>query len=709
MDAHSGKTIWFTGLSGSGKSTLSSMLKTLLEAKGESVVLLDGDTLRSGLNRDLGFSALDRAENIRRAAEVAKILCDAGHTVLAAFITPLESMRQAVRGLFRPDAFVEIFLDCPLAVCETRDPKGLYGRARKADISEFTGVSSPFEPPCMSELLVPTGRQTVEESLKAIQSFLEGRFPDPALSYSTGRGQLSRKSQRKVAVIGLDCVPPSLIFSEWGSDLPTLRSLMEHGTWGSLQSTDPPITIPAWTAMTTGKDPGELGLYGFRNRQGHDYREMVTVNSSHVRVPRVWSYLEDAGKSSILLGIPQTYPPQPHNGVTVSGFPVPDCCAEFTYPPQLAADLESMAGGEYLVDVKDFRSKSSERLLSEIYGMVERRFRVAADFLIHRPWEFFMMVEIAPDRLHHGFWRHLDENLQDYKPGSPYGNVIKDFYKFLDSRVGSLLALLGDDTTVMVVSDHGARSSLGGVCINEWLISNGFLVLRQFPCTETPLTADLVDWSRTTAWSEGGYYARIFLNVKGREPEGIVEPSQYEALRGELASRLRQMTDENGERLANCVLKPQEIYWVCLNVPPDLMVYFDGLSRRSIGTVGRCEILRPADSTGLDEANHDPQGIFIFTRLSDLRRGIRRGKRVEKVSCLDITPTILREFDVPIPPDLRGSPVDIDGIGATAKADDPLPLCLCQQARPSVEPEAVGFTPEEEEMVKKRLMELGYV
>src|SRR5208337_2498914 len=168
--------------------------------------------------------------------------------------------------------------------------------------------------------------------------------------------------------------------------------------------------------------------------------------------------------------------------------------------------------------------------------------------------------------------------------------------------------------------------------------------LRQIPCTETPLTADLVDWSLTTAWSEGGYYARIFLNIKGREPEGIVEPSKCEALRVELATRLQQMTDENGEPLANCVLKPQEIYRVCRNVPPDLMVYFDGLSRRSIGTVGHGEILRPANSTGLDDANHDPEGIFISARMSDLRGGIRRGRFVEKVSCLDITPTILREF-----------------------------------------------------------------
>jgi adenylyl-sulfate kinase len=709
MAAHNGKTIWFTGLSGSGKSTLSSMLKIVLESRGGSVVLLDGDALRSGLNRDLGFSALDRAENIRRAAEVAKILCDAGHTVLSAFITPLESIRHAVRGLFELDEFVEIFLDCPLPVCEARDPKGLYCRARRGDIAEFTGISSPFERPCASELVVPTGKQTVEESLDEILRFLEHRFPHLAFGCSQGRHQRQRRSQRKVAVIGLDCVPPSLIFEEWGDDLPTLRALMTHGTWGPLRSTDPPITIPAWTTITTGKDPGELGLYGFRNRQGNDYREMVTVNSSHIKVPRVWSYLEEADKPSILLGIPQTYPPEPHYGITISGFPVPDSCSEFTYPRELVAELPSIAGGEYLLDVRDFRTRAKDSLLSDMYSMVERRFRIAGDFLLHKAWEFFMMVEIAPDRLHHGFWRYLDTNHQGRDLGSPYGNVIKNFYKFLDSRIGSLLALLGDETTVMVVSDHGARTSVGGVCINEWLIRNGFLVLRQSPRAETPLTPDLVDWSRTAAWSEGGYYARIFLNVKGREPEGFVEPPHYEELREELASRLRQMTDENGQPFENRVLKPQEIYHDCCNVPPDLMVYFDGLSRRSIGTVGHGEILRSPNTHGLDDANHDPFGIFIMTRMSDLRAGTRRSKRVERVSCIDVTPTILREFGVPVPADLRGNPVNIDADEDTPYREDSLLLSSTVSTQPATKHEAVGFTAEEEEMVKKRLMELGYV
>jgi adenylylsulfate kinase len=178
MRCHTGMTIWFSGLSGSGKSTLSSLLKTVLESRAVPVILLDGDLLRSGLSSDLGFSREDRAENIRRAAEVAKILSDAGHTVIAAFITPLESLRKAVRGLFEPTRYVEIFLDCPLETCESRDPKGLYCRARAGDILDFTGIGSPFEQPSAPELVVPTGHQTVEESLGLVIGFLERRFPD---------------------------------------------------------------------------------------------------------------------------------------------------------------------------------------------------------------------------------------------------------------------------------------------------------------------------------------------------------------------------------------------------------------------------------------------------------------------------------------------------------------------------------------------------
>ena len=708
MQWHSGKTIWLTGLSGSGKSTLASMINNILQSRGVSVVLLDGDALRAGLNRDLGFSASDRAENIRRAGEVAKILSDTGHTVLASFITPLESLRRAVRGLFEPGRYVEIFLDCPLSICEQRDPKGLYCRARSGEIPEFTGISSPFEDPTACDLAVPTGEQTVEESVNMTLSWLESRFPDLRSSCSTLPGR--SRPRRKVAVIGLDSVAPTLVFGEASKDLPNLKALMDHGVWGPLKSTDPPITIPAWTSMTTGKDPGELGFYGFRNRADYGYGGMITVNESHVEAPRVWDYLERVGASSILLGIPQTHPPRAHMGMTVAGVPLPNLARPSTYPADLASEVMLAAGGEYLADVRDFRNCDKDSLLSALYTMVDGRFRLARDFLVHKPWDFFMMVEIAPDRLHHGFWRYSNPDHRLYRPGNPYEGAIRDFYKYLDSCIGSLLALLEDDTTVIVVSDHGARNLVGGVCINEWLIRNEFLFLTKQTEGECALTPDLVDWTRTRAWGEGGYCGRIFLNVKGREPDGVVRPEDYERVRDELVEALNTMTGENEKPLANRVLKPEAIYRACRNIPPDLMVYFDDLNRRSIGTVGHGKVLQSGNETGLDDANHDPQGIFISARMWEVRKGAGKGRQIADASCLDITPTILHEFGLAVPEDLSGRVLDLDEGTSASEAIRPIQCSTGDdKGQPARTRQVKGYTCEEEEIIKKRLMELGYL
>lgn len=703
MRPHMGKVIWFTGLSGSGKSTLAIMLKDALERRCIPVALLDGDVLRQGLNRDLGFSAVDRAENIRRAAEVAKILSDSDYTVICAFITPFRSIRAAVRGLFTDNEYVEIFLDCPIGVCEQRDPKGLYCRARKGEIPEFTGVSSPFEVPENSDLIICTNKMSCEESLSEVTEYLESRFPDTRPDAARVPGAL-RRSRPKMAIIGLDCAAPSLVFGK--DDLPTLRVLMEHGQWGNMRSTDPPITVPAWTTITTGKDPGELGLYGFRNRIDRGYGSMITVNGSHVTAPRVWDYLEDAGNFSILLGVPQTYPPRAHHGVTVGDFLAPAVDSRLTYPTELFSDLNRMAGGEYMIDAKDFRTTDKKQLLESVYAMVDRRFKLAEELVKSQPWDFFMMVEIGLDRVQHAFWGNCTPGHENYEPGNPFEHVIPDFYKYLDSRIGRLLALFEDDTTVMVISDHGVKSAVGGFCINEWLVRNGWLYLRDYPAAESPLTPDMVDWSRTKAWSEGGYYARVFLNVKGREPQGIVEPAEYDLVLNQLLESLQDFQDESGVHVRNVVLKPTEIYQDCRNVAPDLMVYFDSLGLRSIGTVGSNSILLDGDRPDMDSANHDLYGIFIQTRMHDLRRGIKWDTVEEAVSCLDITPTILHEFGMPIPEGLAGRVIKHCGYQAacTPKVGGSRRLgTKTRELRPG------GFTSEEEEIIKQRLKDLGYL
>lgn len=166
------RCIWLTGLSGSGKSTLSNALDLALHNAGISTCLLDGDNLRHGLNKDLGMTETDRAENIRRVGEMAKLMVDAGLVVICAFISPYRRDRELVRSLFTGDQFVEVYLNTSLEVCEARDPKGLYQKARAGTIKQFTGISDPYEPPDAAEICIDTGTVTIEDSLHTVLSKL---------------------------------------------------------------------------------------------------------------------------------------------------------------------------------------------------------------------------------------------------------------------------------------------------------------------------------------------------------------------------------------------------------------------------------------------------------------------------------------------------------------------------------------------------------
>jgi bifunctional enzyme CysN/CysC len=167
--------VWFTGLSGSGKSTIANLLETRLHAMGRHTYLLDGDNVRHGLNRDLGFTAEDRVENIRRIAEVAKLMVDAGLIVLTAFISPYRAERDMARALFAEGEFLEVFVDTPLAVAEARDPKGLYAKARRGELKNFTGIDAPYEAPQSAELSMDTGAMTAAQAAEAVLALLINR------------------------------------------------------------------------------------------------------------------------------------------------------------------------------------------------------------------------------------------------------------------------------------------------------------------------------------------------------------------------------------------------------------------------------------------------------------------------------------------------------------------------------------------------------
>lgn len=168
LNGHSSKVLWFTGLSGSGKSTLANALEQQLHQQGVRTYVLDGDNVRQGLNKDLGFDESDRIENIRRIAEVSNLMMDAGLIVLTAFISPFRNEREMARTLIGADRFFEIYLNAPLSVCEERDPKGLYAKARQGKIPNMTGITSPYEPPESPWITLNSGEQSLEDEVLMI-------------------------------------------------------------------------------------------------------------------------------------------------------------------------------------------------------------------------------------------------------------------------------------------------------------------------------------------------------------------------------------------------------------------------------------------------------------------------------------------------------------------------------------------------------------
>jgi adenylylsulfate kinase len=172
-NGRSSKVLWFTGLSGAGKSTLAHRVEEALFKKGWYTYILDGDNVRHGLNGDLGFSEEDRRENIRRIGEVAKLFVDAGVVVLAAFISPYREDRDQVRALLGESEFIEIFVKCDLDICEKRDPKGLYRKARAGELAQFTGIDSPYEEPRNPELVIDTGWLDITDSVNRVTDYLE--------------------------------------------------------------------------------------------------------------------------------------------------------------------------------------------------------------------------------------------------------------------------------------------------------------------------------------------------------------------------------------------------------------------------------------------------------------------------------------------------------------------------------------------------------
>lgn len=416
----------------------------------------------------------------------------------------------------------------------------------------------------------------------------------------------------KLLIIGLDCAEPSLVFERWRGNMPHLSRLMEQGAYRRMRSCDPPITVPAWSVMMSGKSPGELGVYGFRNRGGTGYDEKYVADGRSIKEPRLWDRMTAAGKKSIVIGVPQTWPPKALDGYLVSGILTPSMDKTFTWPAHLSGYIRQNYPG-YQTDIPGFRNRQPAELIRAIREMTLARFALAADLMRKRQWDFFMLMEIGLDRMHHAFWQHMDPNSAGFVADSPYKNAIRDYYTLLDTQIGLLLKKLPSDTWVLIVSDHGAQPMRGLFRLNQWLIDKDFLVLKNGFREGQALALSAVDWTKTRAWADGGYYGRIYFNVAGREAQGIVPSAEIQALKQEIRTLLAAVKRPGATKAQNRVLDPQEIYPRVRGLAPDLMIYMEDLALRVSASLGRALFIDEND-TGPDGANHAFDGICISNR-----------------------------------------------------------------------------------------------
>jgi len=452
----------------------------------------------------------------------------------------------------------------------------------------------------------------------------------------------------RLLVLGLDSLPASLAFGPLAECLPSLTALGARGMFAPLRSTTPPITVPAWACMFSGRDPGELGLYGFRNRARGSYT-MALPSSRSVTEKRAWDWLGEAGHRVAVLFVPPGHPPPPVRGVSASCFLHPGDGSAWTFPSSLGPRLEA-THGPYRADAVARSGEASEASAADIAAMTRQHFAITRTVWREEKPAALFMVDIGPDRFHHTFYRHLDPGHPRHDPAHPMVAEARRYYRLLDEEVGRTVAEAGEDTHVLVVSDHGVRPLLGGVRVNQCLLDRGLLALLSEPEPNAPLGPGHIDWKRTRAFAEGGYYARVCVNLAGRDPEGIVRAGELEALLAELTEALEAAPNPVAGVSPHRVVRPDHAYRAVRGVAPDLMAFFGDLAYRALGTLdGRGGTFDAENDRGHDDANHDWHGVFLAAGPSVPTRG-----RTEALEIFDVARTCLGIFGVAAPSGLLG-------------------------------------------------------
>lgn len=434
---------------------------------------------------------------------------------------------------------------------------------------------------------------------------------------------------RKVVVIGPDGTPLSLISSLIAEgELPNFARIFEGGSVRPMTSAIPAVSSVAWSCFMTGKNPGKHGIYGFLDRKPNSYDTYIP-NSNVMRSETLWEILSRHGKRVVVMNVPVTYPPRRVNGILVAGFLSPRL-EKATYPASVGEQLKSMG---YRLDVDPWQARENkDKFLEDLYYTLDKRQEAMFHFMETEEWDFFMLQIMETDRLHHFLWEHWEKGDEKYAPA-----FLKLYHK-IDGLLGRLYERLTEDTTLVVLSDHGFCTMKKEVFINRWLQDNGWLNFTKDPPDSL---RDIHPDSKAYSMDPG----RIFVNLRGREPQGSVDAGrEYEALRKELTDALSELREpESGEPMIERVYKREEIYsGESYPQAPDLVAMpcrgydLKGSIKKAVLT-----------EKGVINGAHTYDDAMIYIQGQDIKK--------QEVAIVDVMPTILRLMDVPIPRDVDGS------------------------------------------------------
>jgi predicted AlkP superfamily phosphohydrolase/phosphomutase len=532
----------------------------------------------------------------------------------------------------------------------------------------------------------------------------------------------------RVLLVGLDGATFDVLepLMEQGR-MPALKALVEEGTSGVLESTKPPITPAAWTTFMTGKGPGRHGIIDFLRYDPASHQLMLN-NNQRIRQKTIWQILSDKRYKVGSINVPMTFPPEPVNGFMISGFDTPPGEA-FTYPKELQSEL--LAKYPDYTHEKKWERKALggdelfARNLQYIAQSFDRGYELARFCGDKYGWDVMMVLFKLVDNLQHKAWRHLDPRTRDWNPRRR--DLTIDCFTKLDEVLGRLRAFAADhDATLMMMSDHGHGSLDGKAQPNLLLSQWGYLQLRSSltrartrasviwkrltrshngsPGSQPGgLNHDLaIDWSRTRACVlHAGIYGFLYINLKGRQPEGIVDPSEFNNLRHEIRERLlaARCRDRNGRQMTIFpeVHTTEELYGCSREdhpwMPDLLLVPADGLA--VVKKIRGNQPIRWVPLSRL-EGTHRLGGIFLAHGPT-----VEVGKRIE-ANIADIAPTILAGLGERVPKDMDGKVLrDIFSKPVAVRYEPP-------QER-KVEEAAPTLTEEQMEEVTTRLSDLGYL